>query len=193
MASGLAQMRRETEVALGAVEAAAKEAAGRIEHSGSVATGRAQEAAKRIERQSKKLRRRARRHELRLVRRERSRRSAAALEQLETRAREVSARLDAVAASAQGDVERRAAEADKRIIAALAGVGGSLEAAKAAEARALDSEQRIGAIERRIEEIVRTLGTTIGWDERLGTARRAEEAAAARIAEAERRLRGLLD
>ncbi len=170
IARGLEELRRETAVALGAVYTAANDAARRIERSGSAATDRALEAARRIERQSKKLRRRARRHELRLVRRERSRRSRAALEKLEVRATEVTARLDAVVASAQGEVERGAAEADQRILDALAGVGSSLQAARAAEARALDSERRIGVIERRIEEIVRTLGTTIGWDERLGEA-----------------------
>jgi hypothetical protein len=192
IASELDRMRTETAAALAEVKASAAVASNEVERSGQLAGANARKAAARIERQSRKLRRRARRQELRLIKRERSRQITAAVETVESRAAEVSDELARVAASAQAGTRRSGIAADERIATALAAVKGSLEMMRESERRAMEAEERIAAMERSIGELVESLGTTIGWTERLGAARRAEEEAAARISDAETRLRRLL-
>ena len=94
---------------------------------------------------------------------------------------------------ARAEAEGQRRDVDQRIDAALSAVTQALASMVASERNAAGAEERIAAVEARANEISNALGRTTEWDERLRRASRDEEKAAARIFEAERRLRQLID
>jgi hypothetical protein len=155
---------------------------------------------KRLEAAGEKLSRRSRRHELKLARQESSKRVDAALERVEKRAATLQDQLARSAREQHAGVEAATSakrpDLDERLSAAFARLEAGTERAERALAEVAESERRMFAIQGNVVAVGRQIAVAAGaaqsaadFERRLESAAAAEEEAARRVRDAERRLR----